>query len=35
MQAQATNSEAIVIRAPDQRLRNKIEIQDPQNIQNS
>ena len=35
MPAQATKSEAIIIRAPDQRLRNIIEIQDPQNIQNS
>ena len=35
MPAQATKSEATVIRAPDQRLRNIIEIQRPQNIQNS
>ena len=35
MPAQATKSEATVIRAPDQRLRNIIEIQGPQNIQNS
>ena len=30
--AQATKSEATVIRAPDQRLRNIIKIQGPQNI---
>ena len=35
MVAQATKSEALVIRASDQRLRNIIEIQDPQNIQDS
>lgn len=35
MQAQATKSEATVIRAPLQRLKNVIEIQGPQNIQNS
>ena len=35
MPVQATKSETIVIRAPDQRLRNIIEIHDPQNIQNS
>ena len=32
MPVQATKSETTVIRAPDQRLRNIIEIQDPQNI---
>ena len=35
MPAQATKSEATAIRAPSQRLKNIIEIQDPQNIQNS
>ena len=35
MPVQATKSEATVIRAPGQRLRNIVEIQDPQNIQNS
>lgn len=35
MQAQATKSETTVIRAPLQRLKNVIEIQGPQNIQNS
>ena len=35
MPAQATKSEAIVIRASDQRLKSIIEIQDPQNVQNS
>ena len=35
MPVQATKSEKTVIRAPDQRLTNIIEIQDPQNIQNS
>ena len=35
MPAQTTKSEATVIRAPDQRLRNTIEIQDLENIQNS
>ena len=35
MPAQATANEATIIRAPDQRLVNIIEIQDPQNIQSS
>ena len=35
MPAQADKSEAIVIRAQDQHLRNITKIQDPQNMQNS
>ena len=35
MPAQATANEPTIIRAPDQRLVNIIEIQDPQNIQSS
>ena len=33
MPVQATKGKTTVIRAPDQRLRNITEIQDPQNIQ--